>query len=228
MQIFGKILGFFFGFLFGNIPGALLGLFLGHQFDKARNRQSRGFQSSGGPKGFGGPSQAEKQAEFFKSAFAVMGHVAKAKGQVTKEEIQLASAMMERMSLHGEQRTAAQEAFRSGKSSDFPLEETLASVRVATGGRFALLQFFWNCKFQLPSLMEIYILANAMYYMSLLRGLASHLSNLSKGCKCKKQLFVFSKAVLVEGILVISTVAHLVNGKRRRQASYLMHTKYLG
>ncbi|PKF78640.1 co-chaperone DjlA [Vibrio sp. vnigr-6D03] len=142
MQIFGKILGFFFGFLFGNIPGALLGLFLGHQFDKARNRQSRGFQSSGGPKGFGGPSQAEKQAEFFKSAFAVMGHVAKAKGQVTKEEIQLASAMMERMSLHGEQRTAAQEAFRSGKSADFPLEETLASVRVATGGRFDLLQFF--------------------------------------------------------------------------------------
>ncbi len=142
MQIFGKILGFFFGFLFGHIPGALLGLFLGHQFDKARNRQLGGFQSFGGSKGFKGASQKEKQAEFFKSAFAVMGHVAKAKGQVTKEEIQLASTMMDRMNLHGDQRTAAQDAFRSGKSSDFPLEETLASVRVATGGRFDLLQFF--------------------------------------------------------------------------------------
>jgi DnaJ like chaperone protein len=139
MQIFGKILGLFFGFLFGNIPGAILGLFLGHQFDKARNRQTGGFSSS---KGFGSPSQAEKQAEFFKSAFAAMGHVAKAKGQVTKEEIQLATTMMERMNFHGEQRRAAQDAFRSGKSSDFPLEETLAIVRSVTGGRFDLLQFF--------------------------------------------------------------------------------------
>lgn len=49
-----------------------------------------------------------------------MGHVAKAKGQVTREEIQLATAMMVRMSLHGEQRKAAQEAFREGKERDFP------------------------------------------------------------------------------------------------------------
>uniref|UniRef100_UPI004047A657 co-chaperone DjlA n=1 Tax=Vibrio anguillarum TaxID=55601 RepID=UPI004047A657 len=139
MHIFGKILGAFFGFLFGGPFGAFLGLFLGHQFDKARRLNQAGFKTSS----FGsGPSQTERQDEFFKAAFAVMGHVAKAKGQVTKEEIQLATIMMERMNLHGEQRKAAQDAFREGKESDFPLEEVLERVRLSTGGRFDLLQFF--------------------------------------------------------------------------------------
>lgn len=138
MHIFGKILGTFFGFLFGGPLGAIFGLFIGHQFDKARRLRQAGFHSGFG----GGPSQAERQEEFFKAAFAVMGHVAKAKGQVTREEIQLASAMMDRMSLHGEQRKAAQEAFREGKESDFPLETVLERVRISSGGRFDLMQFF--------------------------------------------------------------------------------------
>lgn len=139
MHIFGKILGAFFGFLFGGPFGAVLGLFLGHQFDKARRFNQAGFHS--GAFG-GGPSQAERQEEFFKAAFSVMGHVAKAKGKVTKEEIQLATIMMERMNLHGDQRKAAQDAFRDGKDADFPLEEVLEKVRISTGGRFDLMQFF--------------------------------------------------------------------------------------
>lgn len=139
MHIFGKILGAFFGFLFGGPFGAFFGLFLGHQFDKARRLNQAGFKTGS----FGsGPSQTERQDEFFKAAFAVMGHVAKAKGQVTKEEIQLATIMMGRMNLHGEQRKAAQDAFREGKESGFPLEEVLERVRLSTGGRFDLLQFF--------------------------------------------------------------------------------------
>ncbi|WP_282177283.1 co-chaperone DjlA [Vibrio nereis] len=138
MHIFGKILGGFFGFLFGNLFGALLGVFIGHQFDKARRLRDAGFNS-----GFaGGPSQAERQEEFFKAAFAVMGHLAKAKGQVTRQEIELASTMMDRMNLHGEQRRAAQDAFREGKGADFPLETVLQRVRISAGGRFDLMQFF--------------------------------------------------------------------------------------
>ncbi|KGY11730.1 molecular chaperone DnaJ [Vibrio tubiashii] len=138
MHIFGKILGAFFGFLFGGPLGAVFGLFIGHQFDKARRLRQAGFNS-----GFGsGPSQSERQEEFFKAAFAVMGHVAKAKGQVTREEIQLASVMMDRMNLHGDQRRAAQDAFREGKESDFPLETVLERVRISSAGRFDLMQFF--------------------------------------------------------------------------------------
>ncbi len=139
MQIFGKILGAFFGLLLGGPFGLLLGLFIGHQFDKARRLSQAGFSTGGFGKG---PSQAQRQEEFFKAAFAVMGHVAKAKGQVTKEEIQLASAMMERMNLHGEQRRAAQDAFREGKESDFPLDDVLMRVKISSSGRFDLLQFF--------------------------------------------------------------------------------------
>lgn len=138
MHIFGKILGTFFGFLMGGPFGAIFGLFLGHQFDKARRLRQAGFNSGFG----GGPSQAERQEEFFKAAFAVMGHVAKAKGQVTREEIQLATTMMDRMSLHGELRRAAQNAFREGKEADFPLETVLERVRISAGGRFDLMQFF--------------------------------------------------------------------------------------
>ncbi|KJQ88760.1 MULTISPECIES: co-chaperone DjlA [Vibrio] len=139
MHIFGKILGAFFGLLLGGPFGLLFGLFIGHQFDKARRLSQAGFSTGGFGKG---PSQAQRQEEFFKAAFAVMGHVAKAKGQVTKEEIQLATAMMDRMNLHGEQRRAAQDAFREGKESDFPLEDVLVRVKISTAGRFDLLQFF--------------------------------------------------------------------------------------
>ncbi len=138
MGVFGKILGAFFGFLFGGPLGALFGLFLGHQFDKARRLSQAGFQAGT----FSGESQAQRQAEFFRAAFSVMGHVAKAKGQVTREEIQLASAMMERMQLDSEQKKAAQDAFREGKSADFPLIDVLERVRISSAGRFDLLQFF--------------------------------------------------------------------------------------
>lgn len=139
MHIFGKILGGFFGLLLGGPLGAFFGLFIGHQFDKARSRNQTAFSSAAFQSG---PSQSERQEEFFKSAFAVMGHVAKAKGQVTEQEIKLASIMMDRMNLHGEQRRAAQDAFREGKQTDFPLQQTLENVRFFTGGRFDLMQFF--------------------------------------------------------------------------------------
>jgi DnaJ like chaperone protein len=50
--------------------------------------------------------------------------------------------MMTRMNLRGEQKRAAQEAFREGKSSGFPLQEVLERVRISSAGRHDLLQFF--------------------------------------------------------------------------------------
>ena len=78
---------------------------------------------NGGFAGFGQnrASSAELQAEFFHACFAVLGHVAKAKGHVTKEEIRVASAIMDRMGLLGESRLQAQNAFREVKEDNFPL-----------------------------------------------------------------------------------------------------------
>lgn len=141
MAVWGKVLGAFFGFLLGGPFGLLLGLFLGHKFDKARQNVSFGG-------GFQGQSQQARQQAYFHATFAVMGHVAKAKGQVTQSEIRLATTLMDRMGLHGEARRQAQDAFREGKDVTFPLEDTLEGVRRNCGGRFDLLQFFLEVQIQ--------------------------------------------------------------------------------
>lgn len=146
MQVWGKILGAFFGFLLGGPFGLLLGLFLGHKFDKARTNIY--YRGGFGNFGAGRASSAERQAEFFYAGFAVMGHMAKSKGRVTAEEIRVASAIMDRMNLHGESRRQAQNAFREGKEEDFPLDETLTKVRMSSAGRADLLQFFLELQIQ--------------------------------------------------------------------------------
>ncbi|PKF51151.1 co-chaperone DjlA [Enterovibrio nigricans] len=141
MAVLGKVLGAFFGFLLGKWFGLALGLYLGHKFDKARQNAALGG-------GFSRGNQQEKQQAYFRATFAVMGHIAKAKGKVTENEIRLASNLMDRMGLQGAARLAAQDAFREGKESTFPLEETLQEVRKNCGGRFDLLQFFLEVQIQ--------------------------------------------------------------------------------
>lgn len=138
MRIWGKVLGAFFGFLLGNIFGALLGLWIGHRFDRGMGIRGA-FQR--------GPSQ-QQQAVFFHVTFAVMGHIAKANGQVTEQEIRVASNLMDRMRLVGDQRARAQESFRLGKEAEFPLRETLAEFRRASLGQRDILRFFLEVQLQ--------------------------------------------------------------------------------
>lgn len=138
MMVWGKILGAFFGFLLGGPIGLAFGLYFGHKFDKAR--QNYIFN--------GGTDQFARQQAYFYNTFSVMGHLAKAKGQVTQEEIRLASNLMDRMSLQGQARKEAQNAFREGKASDFPIEKVLSQVRANCSGRFDLLRFFLEMQIQ--------------------------------------------------------------------------------
>ncbi len=142
----GKLIGAFFGTVLGGFPGFLIGLYLGHKFDNARRRVYFG----GGMGGFGArtANQQAKQAAFFRNAFAVMGHVAKAKGHVTEQEIRVATLFMDRMGLRDEARRQAQAAFREGKESGFPLDDILSEVRQDCGGRADLLQFFLELQIQ--------------------------------------------------------------------------------
>lgn len=140
MPIWGKVLGFLFGFMFGKIPGAILGLFVGHMFDKG---YSQDFSQMGGfGRFFTDSENLKQQAIFFHSLFASLGHLAKADGKVTQEEIRIASALMDDMQLHGDARKEAQQAFREGKDADYPVEKTLASLREACHGRRDILQVF--------------------------------------------------------------------------------------
>jgi DnaJ like chaperone protein len=140
MKIWGKVLGFLFGFMLSkNIFGALLGAWLGHRFDKSRGYDFDSLHTEG---------EQSRQALFFYTAFSVMGHMAKAKGRVTEHEIAFATAYMDKLSLKGELREQAQEAFREGKAAGFPLKERLDKFKKLSGARYDLLLMFMEIQIQ--------------------------------------------------------------------------------
>lgn len=139
MQYWGKLIGLVLGLMSGTgFWGVVLGLLIGHMIDKSRQVRSSGYFSN----------QAQRQALFFSTTFQVMGHLTKSKGRVTEADINLASALMERMQLHGAARTAAQQAFREGKQADFPLREKLRELRSICFGRVDLIRMFLEIQLQ--------------------------------------------------------------------------------
>jgi len=140
MQVWGKILGFLFGFMLSkNIFGALLGAWLGHRFDKSRGYDFDQLNAQG---------EQTRQAAFFYTTFSVMGHLAKAKGRVTEHEIAFASAYMDKLKLKGELKEQAQEAFREGKATGFPLKKRLRKFKKSCGARYDLLLMFLEIQIQ--------------------------------------------------------------------------------
>lgn len=145
--MWGKILGFCFGFMFGKFFGAILGLYLGYLFDKSlKNNFDRagGFSSL-----FSGDDVHERQALFFSSCFAVMGHIAKSNGRVSEIHIKAATLFMDEMGLKGDERREAQHAFQSGKESDFSLKETVHDFKERFAKRHDLLQLFLEIQIQM-------------------------------------------------------------------------------
>ena len=145
MRIWGKLLGGFFGFMFGNILGMLLGIWLGHRFDRALANH---FTIKNGVFGNAVSSQ-ERQKIFFNATFSVMGHVAKAKGQVTQTDIQIANAYMDQMRLQGAARVRAQASFSQGKQAEFSLQDTLSEFTQMVRGERNVLQMFLGIQVQI-------------------------------------------------------------------------------
>ncbi len=137
MRIWGKFFGFAIGFMFGRIIGGVIGLWLGHLYDK-KSAELSGIIGKG----------ANRQTLFFNTTFAVMGHVAKASGQVTENDIRIATLLMDQMQLKGEPRTEAQAAFKEGKANDFDIKACLKTFRLISMGRKELLQMFLEIQIQ--------------------------------------------------------------------------------
>ena len=127
----GKIIVGLLGMLVGGPIGLIVGLLVGHFLDRGVERL-RAFNP------FRPYAPGEKEAlqdALFSAAFSIMGHLAKADGQVSKEELGAAQAVMTRMGLDEEQRRRARDAFRSGKEEGFPLDDTVAAFRDKTRER---------------------------------------------------------------------------------------------
>ncbi len=141
MRYWGKLLGVIVGFLSGaGFWGVVLGFLIGHMVDKARMARTAG-------PGFFADQQT-RQNVFFRTTFQVMGHLTKSKGRVTEADIQNANALMERLRLDEPSRVAAQQAFREGKASQFPLRESLREFRQVCFGRFDLVRMFLEIQIQ--------------------------------------------------------------------------------
>ena len=135
MAWWGTLLGGTLGFMFGGPLGALLGAALGRNFDYGLKVTTKeGVYRAG--------QQERVQAAFFTTTFSVMGHIAKADGKVTPDEIAAAESIMRRMQLEAQQRQAAIKLFNAGKQEDFQLHAVLAQFRQECQRRRNLVQMF--------------------------------------------------------------------------------------
>jgi len=141
MSWWGKALGGAFGFMMGGPLGALFGIAFGHSFD-------RGLSSTLSGEFFEPGQQERVQAAFFTATFSVMGHIAKADGKVTRDEIRMAEAVMNHMQLDADVRESAKRLFNEGKSADFPLDDVLDQFRKELSRRSNLLQMFLEIQLQ--------------------------------------------------------------------------------
>jgi len=130
----GKLIGGAFGLVLGGPLGALLGAALGHSIDSGIKQLEAEENSSG--------NQQRVQTAFFTSVYSVMGHLAKADGRVTENEIQAARHIMSQMQLSDEQTRLAMRLFNEGKQADFDLDAVLSQFRMECHRRTNLLQMF--------------------------------------------------------------------------------------
>jgi DnaJ like chaperone protein len=135
MSWLGKFIGGAFGFMLGGPLGAILGASVGHQFDIGMV----GIESYDPLKP---GDQHRVQMAFFTATFSVMGHIAKADGHVSPEEISQANRIMRQMALSGEMRGTAINLFQQGKSQDFPLDDVLTQFYTECHRRRDLIRMF--------------------------------------------------------------------------------------
>lgn len=133
----GKLLGAIIGYLMGGFWGLLIGIFLGHQLDKRLPWILAHLLKNVVVK-----HQTEIQKVFFESTFLVMGHLAKADGRVSEQEIQLARQVMQRMNLNEEASREAMGLFGRGKQADFDLDAQLQALRKIAVRQRSLMQMF--------------------------------------------------------------------------------------
>ncbi len=123
----GKIIGAVIGLFRGGISGALIGALVGHIVDRIIDSLV----------GAGSTQEA-----FFRALFATLGHLSKADGRVTRNEIRVAEILMQRMQIRGEERKRAIAFFNEGKKVSFSLEGALRPLMQHSMVRPDLRQMF--------------------------------------------------------------------------------------
>ena len=118
----GKIIGGYIGFIVsGGFFGLILGVYLGHQIDVARSKPITGGQ------------QQRVSNSFFITVFSLLGHIAKADGRISSDEIAQSETLMNKMGLDASSRKRAIDLFKDGAKSDFSIDQTMQDFMEACG-----------------------------------------------------------------------------------------------
>ncbi len=139
----GKLLGALFGYLAGGSMTAILGILIGNFFDRGLiNHFSNPYWL------YFREKQNLTQKKFFKATFLTMGHLAKADGRVTEQELNMARLLMQELYLNKEQKEEAMRLFNEGKKPDFNLNELLVELYTICANKQGLLNLFMDIQYR--------------------------------------------------------------------------------
>jgi DnaJ like chaperone protein len=140
----GKLIGALFGYMAFGAVGAVLGIIIGNLFDQGlAEHLSKPYSQ------YRNEKRASVKNIFFEATFTVMGHIAKADGRVTEEQIRMVKQLMSDLQLSATQQKLAQHYFREGKKPDYNLWQILTLLRDATRDNPELLKLFIDLQFQM-------------------------------------------------------------------------------
>ena len=130
-MFFGKVIGGLLGLLVAGPLGLILGVIVGHMFDRGLVTSLK----------YASPENVRRiKTSFFETTFLLSGHLAKADGHVSEQEIQHTEQVFRQMALSDEQRRRAIELFRQGAAADFQVEPTISAFLQACGHQRQLQQ----------------------------------------------------------------------------------------
>lgn len=139
----GKIIGAFFGYLIDGSTGTLFGLLVGNFFDRGLAHYYSNPHWS-----YYSEKRKAVQKIFFEATFSIMGHLAKADGQVTEQELNIARLLMDEMRLSKDQKTLAKQLFNQGKQPLFNLREVLDKLKRTCKDNRDLLKLFLDIQYR--------------------------------------------------------------------------------
>lgn len=112
IKIIGALVGFYFYGFFGGIVGYLLGNIIQRY-------------SAFGIGGINPLSSGERQTVFLETVFILMGKLAKADGQISKDEIAFTEQLIQKLRLTDEHRQQAIALFKRGAAPDFDYDPNI-------------------------------------------------------------------------------------------------------
>lgn len=217
MAWWGTLIGGTLGYVFGGPLGAIVGAALGGNFDRGIKMGDRIDMGA----------QERVQAAFFTTTFSVMGHIAKADGHVSAQEISAAKNIMAQMQLSEPQRKAAIKFFDQGKSADFPLEEVLHQFKKECHRRRNLIQMF--VEIQISTAMadgkvdasEKHIIYTIGEVLGFSRSQIDHLFNIASGAQASaSDSLTLTQAYKILGVSKGSSEAEIKKAYRRLMSQH--------